>query len=114
MVGRPVWSGLRDRMSFSFADVPALVNFTRGIPELVRTPYTIPQARAIIQERMARRNQYFLDMVSRAIFTYVSSPYTWLLRAAGIEFGDIQTLVAQNGVEATLEILRRAGVYVTY
>lgn len=101
-------------MSYRFADALALVNFTLGVPALVRNPYTIPQTRAIIQDRLTRRNELFLNIVSRAILAFPSRPYATLLRAAGVEFGDLQTLVAQTGIEHTLATLRDAGVYVTY
>lgn len=98
----------------NLTDTLALANFTLGVPGLLREPLTIPQARAMIRDRLARRNELFLNMVSRAILAVPSGPYALLLRAAGIEFGDIRALVASQGIEGTLETLRTAGVYVTY
>jgi hypothetical protein len=53
-------------------------------------------------------------MVERAIFANPQSPYLRLLREGGVELGDVRRLVADEGIEGTLQQLVRAGVYVTF
>ncbi len=48
-----------------------------------------------------------------AVFAQASSPYARLLAHAGIEHGDIARLVADDGVDRTLERLYDAGVHVS-
>jgi hypothetical protein len=52
-------------------------------------------------------------VLDRAVFSNPGSPYLPLFAAAGAELGDVRAMVADRGVEATLEGLRDAGVYVT-
>ena len=63
---------------------------------------------------MHTRDQAFLRMVEGAVFGHPLSPYLRLFRAAGCELGDVKKLVAEEGVEGTLQHLRRAGIYVTF
>ena len=42
------------------------------------------------------------------------SPYRALMDAARCEPGDVHSLVRQDGIEATLRVLRESGVYVTF
>lgn len=53
-------------------------------------------------------------MVEVCIFRNAASPYLPLLKAAGCELGDIQTLVKKDGLESTLGRLRREGVFFTF
>jgi hypothetical protein len=48
------------------------------------------------------------------IYENPESPYFKLLAVAGCEFGDIESLVRQEGIEATLQKLLAAGVYVNW
>lgn len=58
----------------------------------------------------AHREQAFLDVVERGIYANPGSPYRRLLDAAGIEYGDVVTLVGRSGVEPTLSRLYEEGV----
>ncbi len=52
-------------------------------------------------------------MVARAVYPNPANPYRVLLGAAGIEHGDLATLVRSEGLEGALGRLHAAGVYVT-
>jgi hypothetical protein len=47
----------------------------------------------------------------RTIYEQRRSPYLELLKHVGCEYGDLESLVGQNGVEGALKALRREGVY---
>jgi len=66
-----------------------------------------------MKDRLARREQLFLEKVRMDIFEQAASPYQALLREARCEYGDIESGVRKDGVEATLHHLFRAGVYLT-
>lgn len=55
----------------------------------------------------------FLALARDAIYAHPGSPYRKLLELAGCEYGDLDGLVKQEGVEAALQILLRQGVYLT-
>lgn len=65
---------------------------------------------AAVAARHARRAEAMLDVFERGIYGNRRSPYRRLLTAAGIEFGDVVTLVDRSGVEATLSRLYEEGV----
>lgn len=75
---------------------------------------TLEEAQCIVRERMAAREENFLQVVERSIFGDPRSPYLKLLKHAGCELGDLRVLVKQKGVEGTLRELREEGVYVTF
>jgi hypothetical protein len=77
--------------------------------------HTISEAEAeeMIRRQLASREEAFLGFVENAIYSYPQSPYLKLMRHAGIELADFQVMVKESGIEATLESLHDAGVYVT-
>jgi hypothetical protein len=88
--------------------------FASGLKNFLREPISVAAAEASIRAGMLARERSFLDMTERAIFANRRSPYLKLLRGAGCELGDIQTLVRQGGVEHTLRKLLQAGIYITF
>jgi hypothetical protein len=90
------------------------IRLLRDLPPFLRTQLTFEEARARVQQRLARREQRFLDLVQKTIYEYPRSPYLRLLRHAGCEPGDFKALVPREGIEGTLTILARQGVYLTF
>jgi hypothetical protein len=62
----------------------------------------------------ASREARFLDALDQLVWSTPSSPYLPLLAHAGVEAGDLRSLVATDGLEGALEQLRDSGVYVSY
>lgn len=91
-----------------------LVRLTRDIRRFLRTPVSAEQAVEIVGRRLATREERFLRTAERAIYGHPGSPYLQLLRAAGCEFGDLKSLVAEEGLEGSLSRLVEAGVFVTF
>lgn len=88
--------------------------FARKLPSFYAQQDSVEGGRAELAERLARRSENFLDFARRAIYDFPASPYLPLLRAAGCEWGDLQHLVADRGIEDALHELRRAGVRVSF
>lgn len=95
-------------------DLRMYARFAWGLRDFLRHPLSLPEARAIVQQRLDEREANFLRTVERGIFAYPRSPYLPLLKLAGCEFGDLQRMVRARGLEPTLVALREAGVYVTF
>jgi hypothetical protein len=91
-----------------------LTKFPVSVRQAVRQKFTLDEARAIIRERLARREESFLEVAKQCIYANPASPYRMLLEMAGCEFGDLATMVKKAGIESTLRELREAGVYVTF
>src|SRR5438105_3608700 len=98
----------------SFGQFKAYSRFARDLPRFLRSTFTRDETVAWVKARLAEREESFLSTVSKCIFANPRSPYLSLLKWAGCEFGDIEQLVRSRGVEATLEELRKAGVYVAF
>src|SRR5262245_21902841 len=94
-------------------DVRMGSRFLCGLPGLLRNPVTIEEARATLRRRLERREADFLGVMRHAIYDQPQSPYRNLLRMAGCEYGDVEGLVSQNGLEGALGVLFRHGVYLT-
>lgn len=89
------------------------VRFLRGFPGFLRHSMDPPRARAILDQRFRDRQVDFLRTVREGVYRRQGSPYRRLLEAAGCEYGDLDRLVRQEGVDDALQVLRRQGVYVT-
>ena len=85
-----------------------------GLRRYLRRELTPEQCRAIIECQMQRRDDSFLKVVSRGIYANPRSPYSRLLKQARIEFESIASSVRDHGLEATLESLYDAGIYITF
>jgi hypothetical protein len=83
------------------------------LPQFLRRPLGPEQAAANVKRRLADREAQFLTMARRAIFNRPASPYARLLRAAGCDPGDLESLVAADGLEGALSRLADDGVYLT-
>lgn len=88
--------------------------FLGALPEFLKRRMTLDEATAIFHDRLRSRGANFLSMVERGVYPFPDSPYRALLDVAGCTFADLEHSVGSRGLEATLEELMRAGVYVTF
>ena len=100
-------------MSLS-ADLKMYWRFAAGLRAFLRHTVSLEEARAIVERRMADREQNFLRLLERGVFGHPRSPYLPLLKLAGCEMGDIRNRVRSRGLEDALRALRKAGVYITF
>jgi hypothetical protein len=70
-------------------------------------------ARKFLKERVATREENFLNFVEKGIFRFSGSPYRRLLEPKKIIFDDLKAWVRKDGLEAALRILETEGVYFT-
>ncbi len=98
----------------SWSEAAVFFRLVRGIRPFVAEKITFEQAREAIRRRLKVREERFLEKLETAVFSCPSSPYFRLFEAAGCEPGDVRRLVRREGVESTLDRLRRAGVFVTW
>jgi hypothetical protein len=104
---------VRPRSHLSWEDLRTGVRFLAALPAFLRRPLASAEARAAVQQRLARRADAFLALVRAAAYDHPETPYGPLLRQAGLEFEDVVQLVAADGVEGALHRLAREGVYLT-
>lgn len=96
------------------SEAAAFTRFLLGLPRFVRRRMSVPEALAIVQDRLRHRERNFLGVLERGVFALPASPYRRLLQMAGYALPDVRELVARLGLEATLLELRHAGVYVSF
>ncbi len=100
-------------LPISLNDILVGTRLLWSLPGFLRNPVAPEQAREILRLRLDQRDAAFLTLVRRSVYQHAASPYRELLRVAGCEYGDSETLVAQEGVEGALTTLFRRGVYLT-
>jgi hypothetical protein len=88
--------------------------FIRDLPRFLRKRVAIDDANAWVGQRLANREEGFLRLVQRGIYSQPRSPYLFLLREAGCEYGDLVKLVGEQGLEGALGTLYDKGVYVSF
>jgi len=75
---------------------------------------SLEQSKLIISERLRDREVNFLSRVQKGICQNPRSPYFRLLKIAGCEFGDVESLVKRDGLEGALHGLLEQGVYLSW
>lgn len=95
-------------------EIKAYARFARELRPFLREPVTYEQAASRVKERLATREETFLEVVEKNIFGNPKSPYLRLLEWAECSLHDIKTLVRDHGLEPALESLRAAGVYIAF
>jgi hypothetical protein len=85
-----------------------------GLRGFLRETITLEESKRVIAERLCNREKNFLSLVQKGIYQNPKSPFFKLLGVAGCEYGDIESGVNQDGIEATLKKLLAAGVYVSW
>ena len=100
-------------MALDRGDLLAGLRFLGRFPAALRSRVGHEQALACVRERLEHRQRDFLRLLREAIYDRPRHPSRRLLERAGCAFGDVERLVASDGVEGTLGILSRAGVYLT-
>jgi hypothetical protein len=88
--------------------------FMWGLPRFLRRRITLNDADAWIREKLANREESFLRLAQRGIYTQPKSPYLFLLSSAGCEYGDLVKLVGDEGLDGALGVLYDKGVFVTF
>jgi hypothetical protein len=73
----------------------------------------ITLARSFIRQRVAAREDNFLNLVEKGIFQNAKSPYLKLLRPKQITLEDLKSWISRYGLEASLHALENEGVYFT-
>lgn len=94
-------------------DLAAGLTLVPRLPAFLRRTISPVEARAIVERRLAHREVDFLTLVRREVFERDGSPYRALLRHAGCEPGDLEQAVRTEGLEGTLTLLARRGVYLS-
>jgi hypothetical protein len=94
-------------------DVLLGARFFVRLPAFLRHPVSLDEARGVLRRRLEQRETGFLGLVRRVIYRDPAHPYRQLLALAGCEYGDLEKLVVQDGVEGALHALLLQGVYLT-
>jgi hypothetical protein len=94
-------------------ELRATGGFLRGLGPFLGRPPDLADARRRLDRQTAARERTFADVLQRAVFGNPASPYRRLFEWAGIGPGDVATMLAEEGLDGSLERLHDAGVYVT-
>lgn len=87
--------------------------FRRGLRPFLQERLSLDACGDVLVGSFQQRDSFFLSQIRGAVYENQQSPYRCLLDWAGVEFGDLERMVRQDGVERTLEHLYDAGVHVT-
>jgi hypothetical protein len=84
-----------------------------GIHEYLRSARH-PDPQGLIRRQLENRETIFLDTACKAIFSNPRNPYHEMFRLAGCSFEDLERVVRKDGLDPTLAVLLRQGVYLTH
>lgn len=89
------------------------IGLAKGARGFLQEHLTVQQAQEAIKRGLDHREENFVELVQKQIYEDPRSPYLKLLKIAGCELSDLRASVRRSGMEAALEELARAGVYLT-
>jgi hypothetical protein len=95
-------------------EIRGFVRLIFGLRGFLAKRICIDDAGDTIRANVNQREKRFLQKIRLAVFDNATSPYRTMLGWAGIEFGDVEALVRQNGLENALSQLRDVGVFVDW
>ena len=98
----------------AISDPIKYIRLASDLRKLLFTRVSLEQSKQVITSRLQNRERNFLSLVNKCIYENVNSPYLPLLRLTGCEYGDIESLVSNDGIETTLHKLRLEGIYLTW
>jgi hypothetical protein len=85
----------------------------RGLRAAVRYPaHADPEE--VLRDQLANRTERFLGLLERIVFANSSHPLCQMFAEARCTLGDVLNLARSQGLEATLELLRQGGVYLSH
>jgi hypothetical protein len=87
--------------------------YARRLASWLREPLDLAGAREVVRTGLARREAELLVTLREGIYAQPDSPYRALLRHAGVEPGDVEAAIREEGVEGALARLYDAGVRIT-
>jgi len=89
------------------------VEVTSGFSDLLCAPRP-RNPEELIRTGLENREEHFLDLARRVIFSNPANPYRQMFHIAGCEYGDLAAAVSRDGLEAALAALHRNGVYLAH
>jgi hypothetical protein len=90
-----------------------LLSYAAGVRAFMATMVTLDEAHSSFERELRDRDESFLHILETAVYERPSNPYRKLLVSAGIEFPDVRRMVQDLGLEASLDALYSAGVFLT-
>lgn len=96
-----------------FDDLKMASRYAWDLRGFLQTPLSPAVCRQQLQTQLQNRDIIFLQLLQRAVYQNPTSPYRALLQWAEISYDQLAQLVSQLGIEAALQQLYEAGVYVT-
>jgi len=82
------------------------------LKQIFKNPISKEEGSNILKERLAAREDNFLNSLEQTVFAYPQSPYKILLDRANYTFELIKKLTKTNGIEDTLKKLHGDGIYI--
>ena len=96
----------------SFGAARNYVQTIKGFRDFVRTP-PVPDAIGLVRRQLENRESAFLEVLRRVVFDNPSHPYCQMFERAKCSFEDVRSVVQRDGLEAALQQVRAAGVYLS-
>ncbi len=97
----------------SLQDVVIGARFLFRLPSFLTHPVNLAEARAILLRRLENQESDFLSVARNIIYPNPANPYRQLLDLVGCQYGDLERLVRQDGIEGALRSLLRKGVFLS-
>jgi len=100
-------------MSF-ISDVVKYSRLAFNLRGFLSSTINVEESKQTVTAGLRNRERNLLNLVQKGIYQNPKSPYTKLLQMAGCEYGDMESLVNKEGIEATLKKLLAEGVYLSW
>lgn len=85
-----------------------------NIKKFLNETISLAECQQLIKRGIENREDNFLFCIRNLIYNQKRNPYLELLRLSRISYEDVKKMVAQEGIEDTLQLLKEEGIYITF
>jgi hypothetical protein len=96
----------------TFTELRTAGGYLKALGPFLTRPQSVQESLVRLEHQMEMRQRTFSGVLQRAVFANPKSPYRRLFEWARITQADVAGLLADTGLEGTLERLHDAGVHV--
>jgi len=85
-----------------------------NIKKFLNKTIFLEECQGLIKKGMENREENFFFYIRNLIYNQKRNPYLELLKLSHISYEDVEKMVAQEGIEGTLQLLKEEGIYITF
>jgi len=94
-------------------NLPKYIRFFFELAPFLSDTLSYEKAESTIRQRLAKRQDNFLELVKKGVFANPRSPYLKLFKLSKYTYNDVERIVKKEGLESALQNFRADGIFLS-